>query len=230
MTKNDLERFENFLSNIDLEAHRHQYRSIKIVELDMPKSVQALRTLYGEYWEKRANWPDFDSFYAIYAASLAEALETWRTQALFSHETFYRGLPARIYRTWTSLLTQIQGAYVAETIYGAGNVRMNVSEDHRGKDLVIKMGEMGEMPIQIKKLSSRSEARPRTARERHIRLEYAVPAAGPLTPTGKASKPYADWERKWGDRLKRLDNGFIVFRKPMFELQNLLSELIEPSS
>lgn len=144
MMKNDLERFENFLSNIDLEAHRHQYRNIKIVELDMPKSVQALRTLYGEYWEKRANWPDFDGFYTIYAASLAEALETWRTQALFSRETFYRGLPARIYRTWTSLLTQIQGAYVAETIFGAGNVRMNVSDDHRGKDLVIKLEEMGE--------------------------------------------------------------------------------------
>lgn len=160
-----------------------------------------------------------------------EAWEAWRTQALFSHETFYRDLPARIYRTWTRLLTQIQGAYVAETVYGTENVRMNVRDDHRGKDLVIKWGEqMGDLPIQSKKLSGRSEARPRTARERHIRLEYAVPAAGPLAPTGKASKPYADWERKWGDRCKRLDNGFIVFRKPMFELQNLLSELSEQSS
>ena len=45
MTKNDLERFENILTNIDREAHRHQYRNIKIVALDMPKPVQVLHTL-----------------------------------------------------------------------------------------------------------------------------------------------------------------------------------------
>lgn len=40
-------------------------------------------------------------------------------------------------------------------------------------------------------------------------------------------KPYTDWEARWGDRLKRLDNGFIVFRPPMFELQNLLQGIVE---
>ena len=231
--KLDLERFEDFLAGIDLETYRNQYRRIKIVELDMPRPVQALAAMYDEYWKQREEWPDFPAFYEIYASGLAEKLEAWRIDAQFSSETFYRGLPARIYRTWASLLTQIQGAYVAETIYGLGKVAMSVNEDQRGKDLVIDLGDVGTLPIQIKKRSERAEAQRNTARgqqrnrKRYIQVEYAVPAAPPLTKAGKLSKPYSDWERIWGDRLKRLDNGFIVFRQPMFQLQNLLQGMVE---
>ena len=34
-------------------------------------------------------------------------------------------------------------------------------------------------------------------------------------------------QKEWGDRLKRLDNGFIVFRPPMFRLDNLLQGIVE---
>lgn len=228
-----LEQFENFLAGIDLESYRNQYRRIKIVELDMPKQVQALATMYNEYWNKRESWPDYTGFYKIYESNLASELEAWRVDAQFSSETFYRGLPARIYRTWASLLTQIQAAYVAETIYGSGKVAMSVNEDQRGKDLIIDLGGPGKLPVQIKKRSERAEARrnvargQRSNRKRYIQVEYAVPSAGPLTKTGKPSKPYADWEKEWGDRLKRLENGFIVFRPPMFQLQNLLQGIID---
>ena len=129
--KTELERFEDFLGGIDLEHYRNQYRRIKIVELNMPRNVQALATMYEEYWHRRENWPDYPAFYETYASNLAEDLEAWRMDAQFSSETFYRGLPARIYRTWASLLTQIQGAYVAETIYGRGNVSMSVTGEAR---------------------------------------------------------------------------------------------------
>ena len=228
--KTELERFEDFLAGIDLEYYRNQYRRIKIVELDMPRNVQALATMYEEYWGRRENWPDYPAFYETYASNLAGELEAWRIDAQFSSETFYRGLPARIYRTWASLLTQIQGAYVAETIYGRGKVSMSVSEDRRGKDLVIDLGLPGKLPVQIKKRSERAEAQRgpgRGSRQKYIQVDYAVPATAPLTKAGKPSKPYADWEARWGDRLKRLDNGFVVFRPPMFELQNLLQGIVE---
>ncbi len=228
--KTELERFEDFLAGIDLEHYRNQYRRIKIVELDMPRNVQALATMYEEYWHRRENRPDYPAFYETYASNLAEDLEAWRMDAQFSKETFYRGLPARIYRTWASLLTQIQGAYVAETIYGRGNVSMSVSEDRRGKDLVIDLGAPGRLPVQIKKRSERPEAQRgpgRGSQQRYIQVGYAVPAAAPMTKAGKPSKRYADWEARWGDRIKRLDNGFVVFRPPMFELQNLLQGIVE---
>ena len=40
----DLGRFEDFRAGIDLECYRNQYRRIRIVELDMPRNVQALAT------------------------------------------------------------------------------------------------------------------------------------------------------------------------------------------
>ena len=224
----DYRCFNNFLAGINLEELGEKYRPIKIVELDMPKHVQALACLYKQYWDKKADWLGYESFYAIYKNSIADELEQWRKKEQFSSETFYRGLPARIYRTWASLLTQIQGAYVAEHVYGKGNVRMGVSEDHRGKDLVINLGDdVGFLPVQIKKLSYRKEAqRPNSAKNKYIQIDYAV-APPPKTSTGRDSKPFQRWLEEWGDKLERLENGFVVFKPKMFELRNLLDGIVE---
>jgi len=222
-------KFNQFLASIDLENLGNKYRRIKIVELDMPKHVQALSCMYHQYWDKRENWPEYELFYKTYKDSLCNELEKWREEIQFSKETFHRGLPARIYRTWASLLTQIQGAYVAESIYGKANVRMGVSDDHRGKDLVINLGRnIGSLPVQIKKQSYRKEAQRATSpKNKYIQIEYAVPSSSPLTKAGKESVPFKRWQEEWGDKLERLDNGFIVFKPPMFMTQNLLAGIIE---
>ena len=56
-------RFNNFLARIDLAGLRERYRAIKIVELDMPKDVQALACIYEQYWNKRKGWLGYDAFY-----------------------------------------------------------------------------------------------------------------------------------------------------------------------
>lgn len=229
----DLSRFNDFLSSIDLDSLGKEYRPIKIVELDMPKEVQALACIYKEYWDKRNSWVGYKEFYEIYKNSLHSELEEWRKKCQFSEETFYLGLPARIYRTWASLLTQIQGAYVAEEIYGKGEVEMGVGIDQSGKDLVITLPlpEKPRLPVQIKKLSGRLEARRKgNPKHSYIQIVYAVPPSGEYTPTGKKSKPYHDWKQKWGDRLDRLDNGFVIFKPEMFKLSNLLKGIIEKAS
>ena len=66
------------------------------------------------------------------------------------------GFKSRIYRTWVSLLTQIQGAYVCASLYGIENVEMNPKNDMQGKDILIKSGNK-EKVIQIKKLSNRQD-------------------------------------------------------------------------
>ena len=221
---NDLEKMNTFLESIDLEKYRAKYSRIKLVELDLDKNIQALRHLYDEYWMKRDNFLSYDDFYKKYSCDLREELEAFRRDTMFSEETFYRGLPARIYRTWASLLTQIQGGYVAETIYGQGNVKMSECLDRKGIDIQILDGSET-LNIQIKKETMSREVRTPWQGMRHQEritfMYYEVPSRDPKTKTGKLSKPFQDWQDKWDKKLCRLDNGFIVFLPDMFERDNI---------
>ena len=51
---------------------------------------------------------------------------------------FSKGLPARIYRTWASIITQIHAGYVAESVFGEGTVVMSGELDHQGADFQVK--------------------------------------------------------------------------------------------
>jgi len=44
-----LTKFEQFLESVDLKAYRGKYRPIKIVEMDLPKEIQAIEMLYRVY-------------------------------------------------------------------------------------------------------------------------------------------------------------------------------------
>lgn len=216
----DLERFNKFLSGINLAKYREKYSRIKLVELDLDRNIQAIVHLYREYWDDRADFPSFDKFYGIYSRKLKRELEDFREDKMFSDETFYRGLPARIYRTWASLLTQIQGGYVAEKIYGNGNVEMSADLDYSGVDMRIRIdGDW--LNIQIKKESLSREVRAPWQFHRRdvpiINVTYEVPGCDPLTPKrGEPSVPFNRWKDKWDGKLDRLDNGFIIFTDGMF--------------
>lgn len=227
---NPREVFENFLAGVDLEGYRERYSPIKTVELNLPKQIHPLAAMYECYWAGRpASYPCYEEFYdAWYLPSVAQEAEEFRVRSRFSKETFYLGLRARIYRTWASVLTQIQGAYVAEEIYGVGNVHMSVSQDHRGRDIIFTIPDIGDFGVQIKKSSERKDALTRRTSDGGglIDIDYEVPSAPPLTPVRQQrSKGYQRWEKKWGRLLRRLDNGFIVFRDEMFVPKRLLRAL-----
>ena len=134
----DLRRFNQFLAGIDLAACRARFAHIKLVELNLPRNIQAIPFLYREYWERRDDFPLFDEFFETYRTELRRELPDFRKRTMFSRETFNLGLPARIYRTWASLLTQIQGGYAAEAVYGRGNVEMSADLDYRGIDIRVR--------------------------------------------------------------------------------------------
>jgi len=48
-----LNKFEKFLQSVDLNAYRGKYRPIKLVEMDLPKDVQAISLLYKIYWDEK---------------------------------------------------------------------------------------------------------------------------------------------------------------------------------
>ncbi|MBI3034473.1 TaqI family restriction endonuclease [Candidatus Woesearchaeota archaeon] len=99
-------KFEQFLESVDLGRYREKYRPIKLVEMDLPKNIHALATIYRTYWEEK-RFIDFDEFYSEYLKEKESNLEDFRIKIGMCDKCFYKGLPARIYRTWASLITQI---------------------------------------------------------------------------------------------------------------------------
>jgi len=57
-----LRQFTKFLKTIDLKRYRKEYASIKIVEMDLPKDVQAIVLLYRVYWDEK-KFLSFEEFY-----------------------------------------------------------------------------------------------------------------------------------------------------------------------
>lgn len=218
------DHINEFLGSVDLSKYRNKYARIKLVELDMPRNIQAIQHLYDEYWVRRSDYNTFENFYEIYATDLKSELEEFRRKMMFSNETFYRGLPARIYRTWASLLTQIQGGYVAEDVYGPNSVEMSAPLDYKGIDMRINDG--GKIiNVQIKKVSVSREVRAPwhglKYGERIINITYEVPSCTPLTSKGKPRVPFVRWQNAWQKKLQRLDNGFIIFMPEMFSRESI---------
>ena len=129
----DLEKFSKFLKTVDLHAYRDRFRPIKIVEMDLPKDIQAISLLYKIYWDEK-KFIDYDDFYKEYLKRLGDNIENFRKKILMCDKCFYLGLPARIYRTWASIITQIHAGYVAESVFGTGSVEMSETLDHQGAD------------------------------------------------------------------------------------------------
>jgi hypothetical protein len=218
-----VQKFDKFLQSVDLKSYRDQYRPIKIVEMDMPKDVQAIKMLYKVYWDQK-KFLSFEDFYQEYLNAQKTEIESFRERTTMCKDCFYRGLPARIYRTWASIITQIHAGYVAESVFGEGTVTMSEELDHQGADFQVKYrGKI--LNYQVKKESFSSEVRRGKGGVKNkidgefVDIFYNVPASNifdnPKTKKGEWRKPYKDFmENK---NLERLKNGFVVFTPYAFE-------------
>lgn len=232
-----LNEFEAFLKGIDLDLHREQYSKIKTVEMDLPKNIQALDTIYEVYWNKDSEQYkkplSFDEFYDVYYEKCKENILIFWEKSGFGMDCqcFPRGLKARIYRTWASLITQIHAGYVAESVFGKDSVEMGTELDHQDIDFLINYKNK-EIKIQVKKDSKRPEiARMHSGDTDNgdiYYIWYIVPSAGDY------NFPYYKVKAKAGQlrdcvksfikynpdngTLDRLDNGFVIFTTKEFEL------------
>ena len=212
-----VQKFNNFLQSVDLRAYREKYRPVKIVEMDLPKEVQAINMLYKVYWDKK-KFLSFEDFYKEYLNSQKTKIESFRQKITMCKDCFYRGLPARIYRTWASIITQIHAGYVAESVFGEGTVTMSGEPDHQGADFQVKYrGKI--FNYQVKKKSFSGEVRRgkggvKNKIERQIiDINYKVPSSdyfeNPKKKDGEYKLPYKRF--KENKELKRFPNGFVVF-------------------
>jgi len=216
-----VEKFEKFLESVDLRDYRKKYSRIKIVEMDLPKDIQAIELLYKVYWEEQ-KFLNYEDFYKRYLNEKAELAEKFMVKSTMCKDCFRRGLEARIYRTWAGLITQIHAGYVAESVFGNGTVFMSAELDSQGADIRVEYkGHF--LNYQVKKTiysgvkSGRPLPRKNKLKGEPIDIKYEVPMSlsDPKTKKGEFRKPYLRFlEDK---RTKALSNGFVVFTKLTFE-------------
>lgn len=218
---NDIQSFNSFLEGVDLAGYQEKYQHVKIVEMDLPRDIQALDLMYEVYWDRR-EYIDLDSFYKKYLKQYKQEIEEFREKTTMCPDCFYRGLTARIYRTWASIITQIHAGYVAERVFGYGTVRMSTELDRKNADIQVHYkGRV--LNYQVKKRTQSREVRqPKTNKQQlegeAIDIEYVVPSQkifdDPKKRDGEYRKPYLDFINN--ENLKRLKNGFVVFTSQMF--------------
>jgi len=215
-----LKKFEKFLKTVDLQSYRKKYSRIKIVEMDLSKDIQAIELLYKIYWHEK-KFLSFDDFYNRYIKEKKEQLEKFRLKSTMCEDCFYRGLKARIYRTWAGLITQIHAGYVAESVFGDGTVSMSAELDSQGADIRVEYREHF-LNYQVKKtshsgvMSRRPLPRKSKLKGEPIDIKYEVPniLSNPKTKKGEFRKPYLRFlEDK---RTRAFENGFVIFTPDTF--------------
>lgn len=218
-----VEELEKFLKTLDLKAYRDTYRPVKLVEMDLPKDIQAVALTYKIYWNEK-RFINYDDFYNEYAMTYEAGIENFRQKITMCEDCFYRGLPARIYRTWASIITQIHAGYVAEAVFGPGSVAMSAELDHNGADFQVNYkGRL--LNYQVKKTTYSREVRKAKVSKRQIPgrsidIAYDVPSedyfVNPRKLDGEFKAPYVRFiENK---ELKRFPNGFVVFTTARFDV------------
>ena len=218
-----LTKFEQFLESVDLKGYREKYRPIKIVEMDLPKEIQAINILYKVYWDKK-KFLSFEKFYEEYLGEHKTDIDKFQEKTGMCKTCFGKGLPARIYRTWASIITQIHAGYVAESVFGEGTVTMSGELDHKGADFQVKYrGKI--LNYQVKKKSLSREVRQEGPRARNplpgefVDIKYEVPSSdyfeNPKKKNGEYKLPYKRF--KDNKELNRFSNGFVVFTPHAFE-------------
>ena len=214
MRKENLDKFNKFLKTIDLQGYRKKYSHIKIVEMDLPKEIQAINLLYKVYWEEK-KFLSFEDFYKRYLKEKKKKIEKFRLKITMCKDCFHRGLGARIYRTWAGLITQIHGGYVAEVVFGSGSVEMSRELDSIGADIRVRYkGQF--LNYQVKKtsfsgvISRKPLPRKKKIKGENIDIKYEVPTCllDPKTKKGEFRKPYLRFLKD--KRTKCFDNGFVV--------------------
>lgn len=125
---NDLRRFRKFLEKIPLQELGEETRPIKTVEPDWREELNLIiwRTVYTNYWEQN-NFLNFDEWFSNlwsnlenhemlkefkeYCAAFLKYYHSnqWRTLA---DNWFKTGFRARLFRLWTSALTQLDFCYI----------------------------------------------------------------------------------------------------------------------
>ncbi len=200
---------------------------IKIVEMNLPKNIQAIELLYRVYWDEK-HFIDFEKFYKIYEKEKGRELRKFQKKSGMCHTCFGKGIRARIYRTWAGLITQIHAGYVAERVFGLNTVRMSEQLDHQDADIQVQYSGII-LNYDVKKIANvgvigRGHIPKRPIPGEKISIRYEVPNLDIILHPKKKrgggfKKVYTDFANKYlkTKMLEVFPNGFVVFTPYTFE-------------
>lgn len=222
-----VEKIERFLQSVDLKAYREKYMPIKIVEMNLPKSIQAIELLYRVYWDEK-KFIDFEEFYKIYEKEKGRELRKFQKKSSMCPTCFKKGIRARTYRTWAGLITQIHAGYVAERVFGPNTVKMSEQLDHQDADIQVQYRKVI-LNYDVKKIANagvmgRGHVPKRPIPGEKISIRYEVPSLDIILHPEKRrgdglKKAYIDFTDKYlrTKILTVLPNGFVIFTPYIFE-------------
>jgi len=229
---NDLKKYREFLETIPLDKYREELKNVKWVEQDLNKAGQIqlgsallpLASIFKYYWEKR-QFLTFEKWFEIFWEELNTKLES--KQALKEFKKYYfdkngdgwfkKGFKARMYRTWVSVLTQLDFCYMFEYICTkeGKNLQLegNAELDARGID-----ARVNDIGFQIAKISQRKEARTVGGKKMVVTIPYVVWDPDELrkkiqNPRTRIKNIYQKMVDSFQKYFIKLQNGFVVFNE-----------------
>ncbi|MCM8829408.1 MAG: TaqI family restriction endonuclease [Candidatus Omnitrophica bacterium] len=222
----DLEKFRKFLESIPLNNYRQEFKDIKWVEQDLPKEILPLTSIFSYYWEER-NYLCFDEWFEKFwkeinanpesKQSLSEFKKYFFDKEIEEDGWFKKGFKARMYRTWISVLTQLDFCYLFEYICARENNKLllecSAELDIKGID-----AKVGEIEFQVAKISQRKEARTSGGKKKVITIPYAVFNIEEFKRKSesfrvKDKEGYKRALYSFSKYFKVLNNGFVVFKE-----------------
>jgi hypothetical protein len=213
--------YVNFLSEIDLNSYRLRFRPYMSVEENLPRDIQILDFIYEYYWVKR-ELISFDDFIEVVIENKENELKQYNRKrngydedADVVYPLFLKGYKARQYRTWASIITQIQLGYLYEELFPNDEVLMSAELDAKGIDMRV----VGKKDYGVKKVSKRRDIHIHGQEiEGVVPIKYWVPKLDDLKNPYKKNGQYRVGYLAFIEdgRLDFLDNGFIIFNKNVF--------------
>lgn len=223
--KNDFEKFESFLKQIDLEKYSY-LRRIKTVEQDLPRGLLPLKLFAKHYWENPdwSNPKDYEDVFKEYWDSNLHLIYDFIKKYFYGCSLWFveEGFKARLYRIWMSILTQFHFQYLWNKSFPE-KVKYNPDLDARGIDCIVDLNNL-KVAIQIKKVSHRREASSRRFSKRQqrfadvsVEIPYLVIDPDEVkqrirNPRTKKKDEYKRMLIIFENNFRRFDNGFVVFR------------------
>lgn len=227
--KKDLEKFENFLKNINLAQYSH-LKDIKTVEQDLPRDLLPLEIYYKYYWDT-TDFKDYNEIFKIYWKEKLEHIYDFMKKYFYgcSLQFVEEGFKARLYRIWMSILTQFHFQYLWNALF-VEELVSTPELDMMGIDAIVELNQV-KIAIQVKKVSYRREASDRRFTKRQQRYADIVVEVPYLVINveefkSKMANPRVKetTRKKLKRALKtfteyfiRFNNGFVIFKREYLE-------------
>jgi len=226
-----LQSYRKFLETIPLDKYRDELKDVKWVEQDLWPELLPQDSIFRLYWD-RQEFLDFESWFEQFWQDLqtdplkSAALKKFKAYHFNKHNDgwFKLGFKARMFRTWTAVLTQLDFCYMFAYVCAKQGKKValecNAQLDISGIDLRV-----GNIDFEVGKITQRKEARSAAvARKNRIRIPYAVfnldeyerKSHSPrVSPSSRMA--YRNALRAFQKYFIVLNNGFVVFSEHYIE-------------